>query len=378
MSQTRQSTSRIPRPRSSALGTVVGLANHTALIARDGREMPIDDCGAPIIDDRGAIAGVVLVFRDVTQRRQAEQAEAIRRVNQRMEQQRQVARCCRRVWGTTRRPTSSTGTACASLRKRCRGAARPCGPRRPAAETVLWCAIHLRTTTRPVSTSRPPIPGRRVQGCTKRKHASATGMAPAALCSRGASRCRDAAGKADPLCMRYHRHHPAQTRRGGAAADDPAPPSGRRRGDAGLPCTSRTEREGASCSTRRPAGCVGKPIGDVLGRTTTCATWTGRARRDGPRPGVIESGVADTDEKDLTASGVTRTYLASKAPYRDGHGNIIGIIGICHDITERKRVEQRARKGGGSAVPSRTPPWHRPRRCSAPLHPCERGFWSSA
>ena len=66
-------------------GTVVGLANHTALLARDGRETPIDDCGAPIIDERGAIAGVVLVFRDVTQRRQAEESEVLRRANERME-----------------------------------------------------------------------------------------------------------------------------------------------------------------------------------------------------------------------------------------------------------------------------------------------------
>ena len=55
---------------------------------------------------------------------------------------------------------------------------------------------------------------------------------------------------------------------------------------------------------------------------------------------VMESGVADTDEKQLTAGGVTRTYLASKAPYRDRQGNIVGIIGICHDITERKRTEE--------------------------------------
>jgi PAS domain S-box-containing protein len=64
-------------------GTVVRLANHTALIARDGREVPIDDCGAPIIDDHGAIAGVVLVFRDVTQRRHAEESEALRKSEQR-------------------------------------------------------------------------------------------------------------------------------------------------------------------------------------------------------------------------------------------------------------------------------------------------------
>ncbi len=67
------------------LGKVVGLANHTALLARDGRETPIDDSGAPIIGDDGAIVGVVLVFRDVTQRRQAEEAGAFRRVNERME-----------------------------------------------------------------------------------------------------------------------------------------------------------------------------------------------------------------------------------------------------------------------------------------------------
>jgi PAS domain S-box-containing protein len=53
-------------------GTVVGLANHTTLIARDGSERPIADSGAPIRDETGAIVGVVLVFRDQTDERQAE------------------------------------------------------------------------------------------------------------------------------------------------------------------------------------------------------------------------------------------------------------------------------------------------------------------
>ena len=55
-------------------GVVVGLANHTVLIAKDGRKIPIDDSGAPIKDDDGRITGVVLVFRDITERRQAEEA----------------------------------------------------------------------------------------------------------------------------------------------------------------------------------------------------------------------------------------------------------------------------------------------------------------
>ncbi|MBU1566059.1 MAG: PAS domain S-box protein [Proteobacteria bacterium] len=47
-------------------GSVVGLANHTVLIARDGTEYPIADSGAPIRNDHGEILGVVMVFRDKT------------------------------------------------------------------------------------------------------------------------------------------------------------------------------------------------------------------------------------------------------------------------------------------------------------------------
>ena len=55
-------------------GAIVGLANHTVLIGRDGHEIPIDDSGAPIRDGRGRLAGVVLVFRDITERRAGERA----------------------------------------------------------------------------------------------------------------------------------------------------------------------------------------------------------------------------------------------------------------------------------------------------------------
>ncbi len=50
-----------------ATGEVVGLANHTVLIARDGREYHIADSAAPIRDRDSRIIGVVLVFRDVTE-----------------------------------------------------------------------------------------------------------------------------------------------------------------------------------------------------------------------------------------------------------------------------------------------------------------------
>jgi PAS domain S-box-containing protein len=57
-------------------GQVVGLGNHTVLIAKDGSERPIDDSAAPIRDARGQIVGAVLVFRDITERRSAEHALA--------------------------------------------------------------------------------------------------------------------------------------------------------------------------------------------------------------------------------------------------------------------------------------------------------------
>ena len=61
-----------PVTRVLADGVIVGLANHTMLIAADGTERPIDDSGAPIRSRDGRIVGVVLVFRDITERRRTE------------------------------------------------------------------------------------------------------------------------------------------------------------------------------------------------------------------------------------------------------------------------------------------------------------------
>jgi PAS domain S-box-containing protein len=55
-------------------GHVVGLANNTLLVSADGREIPIDDSGAPIRDENGDLVGAVLVFRDIRERRAAERA----------------------------------------------------------------------------------------------------------------------------------------------------------------------------------------------------------------------------------------------------------------------------------------------------------------
>jgi PAS domain S-box-containing protein len=70
---TRQTVEN-PIARVIATGHIVGLANHTVLFARDGTERAIDDSAAPIRGSEGAVSGVVLVFRDVTERRRLERA----------------------------------------------------------------------------------------------------------------------------------------------------------------------------------------------------------------------------------------------------------------------------------------------------------------
>ena len=65
-----------PVARALRDGVVVGLANHTILISRDGTEAPIADSAAPIRDDGDGVSGVVMVFRDISEERKAQRALA--------------------------------------------------------------------------------------------------------------------------------------------------------------------------------------------------------------------------------------------------------------------------------------------------------------
>ena len=69
--QTRQKVEN-PALRALEQGYIVGIANHTVLIARDGTEHAIDDSAAPIYIAEHGVAGAVLVFRDISQRRAVE------------------------------------------------------------------------------------------------------------------------------------------------------------------------------------------------------------------------------------------------------------------------------------------------------------------
>ena len=80
--ETRQPAEN-PVARVLATGRVVGLANHTLLLRRDGSEISLDDNAAPVRDEDGRLLGVVLIYRDVTAKRESErtlqrQADSLR------------------------------------------------------------------------------------------------------------------------------------------------------------------------------------------------------------------------------------------------------------------------------------------------------------
>jgi two-component system, cell cycle sensor histidine kinase and response regulator CckA len=90
---------------------------------------------------------------------------------------------------------------------------------------------------------------------------------------------------------------------------------------------------------------LGTTVEEVIGKRDT-DLFTEETARDimaGDRK-VIEFGKTQTYEELGTAAGVARTYLSTKGPFRDPNGQVIGLLGICRDITARKRAESEVRQ----------------------------------
>jgi PAS domain S-box-containing protein len=84
VNETTRQTVESPAEKVRRTGSVVGLANHTVLISKEGKETAIDDSGAPILDDGGQLNGIVLVFRDIEEKRAAEREKE--RITERLSQ----------------------------------------------------------------------------------------------------------------------------------------------------------------------------------------------------------------------------------------------------------------------------------------------------
>jgi PAS domain S-box-containing protein len=100
---------------------------------------------------------------------------------------------------------------------------------------------------------------------------------------------------------------------------------------------------------------LGKPEGGVLGRTfeeiledpAQARHVTETDRR------IIESGRPEVVEEEVTTGGTTRTWLSAKAPYRDEQGEVLGLIGIARNITERKKAHEAQRRLAAAAEAQR-------------------------
>ncbi|MEO8524595.1 MAG: PAS domain-containing protein [Caldimonas sp.] len=96
---------------------------------------------------------------------------------------------------------------------------------------------------------------------------------------------------------------------------------------------------------------LGRSIDEVIGKTFA-ELMVGRAilsREDADRGAesdhlVISTGRLVSTEAALTGPAGPRIYLATKAPYKNEHGETIGVIGISRDISERKEAERRLRE----------------------------------
>jgi PAS domain S-box-containing protein len=74
INETTRKTVETPVSKVKRLDRIVGVANHTVLVRKDGTELNIADSGAPIRDKKGELIGIVLVFRDITMERKTQEA----------------------------------------------------------------------------------------------------------------------------------------------------------------------------------------------------------------------------------------------------------------------------------------------------------------
>jgi two-component system cell cycle sensor histidine kinase/response regulator CckA len=86
---------------------------------------------------------------------------------------------------------------------------------------------------------------------------------------------------------------------------------------------------------------IGLSVAEVVGKDdgTFFPEETARKIMERDRK-VMESGVPQTYEERTQWHGTNRTFLSTKGPYRDGRGNIVGLVGIALDITERNRAAE--------------------------------------
>jgi PAS domain S-box-containing protein len=303
-------------------GTVVGLANHRVLLARDGRAVPVEDCGAPIIDDGGHVSGAVLVFHDATARRQAEEAltlfralidrtnDAIEVIDPETDRFLDVNEKACLDHGYTREEylsltvgdlnptmTDPAAYAAAIAQLRREGSLILEGQHRRKDGSLFPIEVHVNH----IRLNREYLVAV-VRDVTERKRAERALVESHSLLNAVVEGTSDAVFVKD-LRGRYLMINSAGAR------------------------------------------FLGKTVEEVIGKDDrelfTPDTAQGIMERDRQ---VMGAGRPQMYEEPGRAAGVTRTYLATKDVYRDAQGEVIGLIGISRDVTELKRLEEQFRQ----------------------------------
>ncbi len=323
-----------PADKVKRLGTIVGLANHTILIRKDGVETPIDDSGAPIRDDAGEISGIILVFRSVAERR------AIRKVattKRRAPTPGPCRRQRRRYLGLGRHQRSRLRRRRASL------ASTVSAPRRQPPESPSPSS--LATSTRMTSIeSRRPITNalqsdeefsceyRLLQG--RCFHPMGRSRRPRHLRTRWHTH---------PLPGSHPRHHRAQIYRGSpsrgarhASAQSTAPASST--------SASSLPQESSSTATAPPSNSRATPSRDVIGKNFWDTPWFSYTPG---APEMVKQAVTRAASGEflrqevslIRPSGDAITFDFSLAPVRDESGKVVFLIPEGRDVTDLKRAE---------------------------------------
>ena len=311
-------------------GVVVGLANDTVLIAKDGTKRPVADSGAPMRDDEGNIIGTVMVFRDITERKKAE--KALRETSDYLENLINYANAPIIVWdpafkitrfnhafehltGYTANevigkelnmlfPEASRDESLNEIERTLRGeywesAEIPILRKDRDVRIALWNSANLyaedgRTLLATIAQG---------QDITERKRADEALRASEQWLSTTLRSIGDAVIATDIKGLVTLMNHVAGNLTGWDVAE-----------------------------------AVGKPLEDVF---NIINEQTGE-RAENPVARVLREGVVvglANDTVLIAKDGTKRPVADSGAPMRDDEGNIIGTVMVFRDITERKRVE---------------------------------------
>jgi PAS domain S-box-containing protein len=312
-------------------GKVIGLANHTTLLARDGREIPIEDCGAPILDDKGTITGSVLVFHDVSEQRRSEQS--LRESQERLRLAVQATNLGPWDWDLR------TGEVDFSPEWKRQLGYEP--HELPGRQEEWESRLHPDDRGRVLGVLRAYLDGLQpeyaVEFRLRHKDGSYRWIYTRAIA------LRDAVGK--PYRMLGCHLDVTERKRAERAL----------RESHGL---LKAVVEGTSDAVfvkdlnghylmMNSAGArfLGKSVGEVIGKSDQdmFSPDTRQAIRERELQ-VMATGQEQTFEQTVTVAGVTRTYLSTKSAFRDALGNAIGIVGISRDVTELKHLEEQFRQ----------------------------------